>query len=249
MKELSRRDFCKGALAIGTTGLLSTICPKSAEAETIYGPNAYSSGFGYSFSATSIVNHTSEAVWGGLRLQASPEIYWDAPLLSCDLYVLRVNISYEKVQYRPLQPAIGSGTTWACETGLEYRYLDLPAKSNGRIVCYNPTYITKVDFYSYYAEWPRGVRTIPEDITTSIFKKNEMGMTYGSSVNSHETGLYPTLVASIGINGVSGYIYQSDFDELDGYGIRGEMIPPEKELLTVYAEDGVTPVDLFKITL
>lgn len=239
------------AMFVAVTLLIS---PQTAFAGTQYGTTSTKSGFGYTLKSNTLINNNGSCVSGGIRVVASPSITWDAPLVSSSLYAMTYNTTYERVAYRALSAAVGYGTTWTGETGQVYNYTSgTQLKCDGRVLLYDSTYTRTIDYYPY-AVVSSGSRSISREtvdclVPIECYAINEMGMTFGSAAYMNETGEGPDLVATRGDNGISGYVYQKDFDEVDSFGARGEAVPMNKRKLTVYSSDGVTVLDTFTIAV
>lgn len=64
---------------------------------------------------------------------------------------------------------------------------------------------------SSHKEVPRNASAINDNL--SSYSINKSGQTYGSASNAASTKDRPDLIAAIGTNGISGYIYNSDLME------------------------------------
>lgn len=245
----------KRALLIAVLmGIAFFTFPGKAFAGTQYGTTSTKSGFGYTLKSNTLINNNGSSVSGGIRVVASPSITWDAPLISSSLYAMTHNTTYERVAYRALSAAVGYGATWSGETGQVYGYASgTQLKCDGRVLLYDATYTRAIDYYPY-AVVSNGSRGLPRGIEESLapiepYSINESGMTFGSAAFANEIGKAPDLVATRGDNGISGYVYQKDFDEVDSFAMRGETVPKDKRELVVYASDGVTILDTFTVTV
>lgn len=236
--------------------LMGIVCfafPSKAFAGTQYGTTSTKSGFGYTLKSNTLINNNGSYVSGGMRVVASPSITWDAPLISSSLYAMTYNTTYERIAYRALSAAVGYGTTWSGETGQVYGYASgTQLKCDGRVLLYDSTYTRTIDYYPYaiVSSGSRGLLQGIEQSSVPIepYSINEEGMTFGSAAFANEMGEAPDLVATRGDNGISGYVYQKDFDEVDGFATRGETVPEDRRELIVYSSDGVTILDTFTVT-
>lgn len=253
MRNRSRR--LHRLLLFAVFALLSLIAtPKPAYALTEYGATTTRSGFGYTFSGNTLVSISNNMVSGGVRLQTSPGIYWDAPLISVELYEWISPAQQARVASRPLSSAIGSSTVWSAETS----HIQIAAPlyiTQGRVVCYDSTYMHSVDFYLAEASGGLPARSAsPSSCLTPCqpvqqLMTNDYGQTYGSDMLSYETGISPDLVLVKGSSGQYGYVYSSDFERIDSYGKMGQSIPAEDRILTVYDSDGRTPIDSYILSI
>ncbi len=85
---------------------------------------------------------------------------------------------------------------------------------------------------------------------TDAYKTNATGLKYGSLLAEKANGYYPDLITATGNNGIDGYVYYRDiaFREPDTAEEALELYgSPHTEKVTVYAEDGITPVDTLTI--
>lgn len=224
----------------------------AAHAVVRYGQNTVRSGFGYTFTGNTVLNLTSSTARGGVRLIVDKAIYWDSPLIECELYWFRN--SWELIARRALEPAIGSGTAWSAETGA-INCSGATLMAQGEVICYNPTYTSRVQFWpSSVSGGNLGLRSIdssnalPPRLDGSYqYSINESGQTFGSKVYERQLGYAPDLVLARGDNGHSGYIYSEEMEQLDSYALSNRQIPDSEKTITLYQSDGITPIDTFTI--
>lgn len=235
----TQRDRVRGALLTLCFALAILLIPRIAFAEVTYGPNTVRSGFGYTFTGNTFLDINGNTANGGVRLISSSPLYWDAPLIKCEMYWMQLG-GWELISARPLSSAAGSGLVW---TGTTPSFTAPEAKLTvqGEIICYNPTYTTRVDFWpaphSGQTQNTRDIPTRPDTIPPSNpdpYFVNASGQTYGSNALKTRVGYSPVLILARGDNGMSGYIYSSDLDRLDSYGLENKPLPDDMKVISVY---------------
>lgn len=90
---------------------------------------------------------------------------------------------------------------------------------------------------------------------THTYEYNEMGQTFGSAAKALSPDQEPDLISAMATNGRTGYLSKADYDAAVGRNVAS----PEEALawqrahegtdisLTVYLQDGVTPIGEFVI--
>jgi hypothetical protein len=91
---------------------------------------------------------------------------------------------------------------------------------------------------------------------TSTYPTNASGETFGSALAATSLASEPDLILTTASNGQVGYMYKTDLQAADGSNVNSLQQAAAwdaerasvSEVITVYAEDGVTKVGTFTIT-